>query len=155
MAGTDWIVGANKADAHLLHVDLKRDVPEFSYADLRMITETDVCPHCGKPVGLAKGIEVGHVFKLGTKYSKALNAIYLDENGKEQTIIMGCYGIGVSRVVAACIEQNNDRDGIVFPPPLAPFDLELINLDPKNADGVRQSGRTVRAALRSRTRRHA
>ena len=134
MAGTDWIVGANKADAHLLHVDLKRDVPEFSYADLRMITETDVCPHCGKPVGLAKGIEVGHVFKLGTKYSKALNAIYLDENGKEQTIIMGCYGIGVSRVVAACIEQNNDRDGIVFPPPLAPFDLELINLDPKNAD---------------------
>ena len=77
---------------------------------------------------------MGHVFKLGTKYSTALNAIYLDENGKEQTIIMGCYGIGVSRVVAACIEQNNDGDGIAFPPPLAPFDLELLNLDPKNAD---------------------
>ena len=93
-----------------------------------------LCPRCGKPVAFAKGIEVGHVFKLGTKYSTALNAIYLDENGKEQTIIMGCYGIGVSRVVAACIEQNNDGDGIPFPPPLAPFDLELLNLDPKNAD---------------------
>ena len=93
-----------------------------------------LCPRCGKPVAFAKGIEVGHVFKLGTKYSTALNAIYLDENGKEQTIIMGCYGIGVSRVVAACIEQNNDGDGIAFPPPLAPFDLELLNLDPKNAD---------------------
>ncbi len=134
MAGTDWIVGGNKINTHLQHVDLERDVPEFAYADLRAITETDVCPHCGSPIGLAKGIEVGHVFKLGTKYSKALNAIYLDENGKEQTIIMGCYGIGVSRVVAACIEQNNDRDGIVFPPPLAPFDIELVNLDPKNAE---------------------
>ena len=134
MADTDWIAGANKADTHILHVDLKRDVPAFAYADLRSIAEGDVCPRCGKPVAFAKGIEVGHVFKLGTKYSTALNAIYLDENGKEQTIIMGCYGIGVSRVVAACIEQNNDGDGIAFPPPLAPFDLELLNLDPKNAD---------------------
>lgn len=96
-------------------MDLKRDVPAFAYADLRSIAEGDVCPRCGKPVAFAKGIEVGHVFKLGTKYSTALNAIYLDENGKEQTIIMGCYGIGVSRVVAACIEQNNDGDGIAFP----------------------------------------
>ena len=89
MAGTDWIAGANKADTHILHVDLKRDVPAFAYADLRSIAEGDVCPRCGKPVAFAKGIEVGHVFKLGTKYSNALNAIYLDENGKEQTIIMG------------------------------------------------------------------
>ena len=96
MADTDWIAGANKADTHILHVDLKRDVPAFAYADLRSIAEGDVCPRCGKPVAFAKGIEVGHVFKLGTKYSTALNAIYLDENGKEQTIIMGCYGIGVS-----------------------------------------------------------
>lgn len=134
MAGTDWIVGANKADTHLLHVDLKRDVPEFVYADLRVITENDVCPRCGSPVRLAKGIEVGHVFKLGVKYSQAMNAIFLDEKGREQVMIMGCYGIGVSRVVAACIEQNNDGDGIVFPPPLAPFDLHLINLDPKNEE---------------------
>lgn len=131
---TDWIVGANAADAHLIHVDLERDVPSFVYADLRSITEADTCPRCSKPIGLAKGIEAGHVFKLGTKYSTALNALYLDENGKEQTIIMGCYGIGVSRVVAACIEQNNDADGIVFPPPLAPFDLQILNLDPKSAD---------------------
>lgn len=88
MADTDWIAGANKADTHVLHVDLKRDVPAFAYADLRSIAEGDVCPRCGKPVAFAKGIEVGHVFKLGTKYSTALNAIYLDENGKEQTIIM-------------------------------------------------------------------
>lgn len=134
MAGTDWIVGANKADTHLLHVDLKRDVAEYVYADIRVITENDVCPRCGSPVQLAKGIEVGHVFKLGVKYSQAMNAIFLDENGREQVMIMGCYGIGVSRVVAACIEQNNDGDGIVFPPPLAPFDLHLINLDPKNAE---------------------
>lgn len=134
MAGTDWIVGANKADTHLLHVDLKRDVTEYDYADIRVITENDVCPRCGSPVQLAKGIEVGHVFKLGVKYSQAMNAIFLDENGREQVMIMGCYGIGVSRVVAACIEQNNDGDGIVFPPPLAPFDLHLVNLDPKNAE---------------------
>ncbi|MEG1610180.1 MAG: proline--tRNA ligase [Bilophila sp.] len=134
MGATDYIVGANAADAHLVHVDLERDVPDFVYSDLRAITATDTCPHCGKPIGLAKGIEAGHVFKLGTKYSTALNAIYLDENSTEQPIIMGCYGIGVSRVVAACIEQNNDADGIVFPPPLAPFDLQLLNLDPKNAD---------------------
>lgn len=132
--GTDWIVGANKADAHLLHVDLARDAGEPRYADLALITESDVCPRCGGAIGLARGIEVGHVFKLGIKYSKPMNAVFLDENGREQPIVMGCYGIGVSRVVAACIEQNNDEGGIVFPPPLAPLDLEILNLDPKNAD---------------------
>lgn len=136
IGGTDWIVGANKADAHLLHVDLTRDAGELQYADLALITESDVCPHCGGAIRLAKGIEVGHVFKLGVKYSKPLNAVFLDENGKEQPIVMGCYGIGVSRVVAACIEQNNDEGGILFPPPLAPFDLEVLNLDPKNPEAA-------------------
>lgn len=132
---TDWVTGANQADKHFLHVDLRRDISdEITYADLVLITEHDPCPKCGGQVYLTKGIEVGHVFKLGQKYSKPMNAVFLDENGKEQPMVMGCYGIGISRVVAACIEQNNDEHGIVFPPPLAPFDIELINLDPKNAE---------------------
>lgn len=128
----DWIAGANKKDMHVLHLSLPRDCKITKYADIRNAEEGDVCPRCGKPLELKKGIEVGHIFKLGTKYSEAMRAVYLDENGKENTIIMGCYGIGVSRVIAACIEQNNDENGIMFPPPLAPFEVIIINLDPKN-----------------------
>lgn len=130
-----WVTGANKADAHLLNVDLDRDAKVESYADLRMIEDTDPCPRCGKSVALTRGIEVGHVFKLGLKYSKAMNAVFLDENGKEQTMIMGCYGIGISRVLAAAIEQNNDKDGIRFPPPVAPCEAVVVCLDP-NAEDV-------------------
>lgn len=133
-SGNDWITGANKGDTHLRHVDLRRDAAATEYADLRMVTAQDRCPRCGGRMDLPKGIEVGHVFKLGLKYSRAMNATFLDENGREQTMIMGCYGIGVSRVVAACIEQNNDDGGIVFPPPLAPFEVVLLNLDVKNAE---------------------
>lgn len=133
-ASTGWVTGANKADTHLRDVDLDRDVPGLVYADLRDITDQDPCPHCGGRVSLARGIEVGHVFKLGVKYSEAMRAVFLDEEGREQLMIMGCYGIGVSRVVAACIEQNNDADGIVFPPPLAPFEVALLNLDPRKTD---------------------
>lgn len=131
---TDWIVGANKADAHLRNVSLERDASIEAYADLRMITVEDRCPRCGGPIELPKGIEVGHVFKLGLKYSQAMNATFLDENGKEQVMVMGCYGIGVSRVLAACIEQNNDADGIVFPAPIAPFEAALLLLDIKSAE---------------------
>lgn len=131
---TDWVTGANKGDTHLRHVDLQRDATVTAYADLRTITVADPCPHCGARIELPKGIEVGHVFKLGTKYSEAMKATFLDENGKEQIMIMGCYGIGVSRVVAACIEQNNDENGIIFPPSLAPYEVTLLNLDTKNAD---------------------
>lgn len=131
--GTDWIVGANKADTHLRHVDLGRDAHLCGYADLRCVTAEDVCPRCGGALELPQGIEVGHVFKLGTKYSQAMNANFLDENGRTLPMIMGCYGIGVSRVIAACIEQNHDANGIIFPPALSPFDLVLINLDPGNA----------------------
>lgn len=126
---TDWIVGANKADTHLKHVSFKRDVKLSGYADLRLITEEDACPKCGGNISLTRGIEVGHVFKLGTKYSEAMNCKYVDEQGKDQTMIMGCYGIGVSRVVASCIEQNHDADGIKFPPPIAPFEATILNLD--------------------------
>jgi prolyl-tRNA synthetase len=129
---TDWVTGANKGDAHLLHVDLKRDVKITAYADLRVVTAKDRCPKCSGPLDLPQGIEVGHVFKLGTKYSKAMNVTFLDENGKEQLMIMGCYGIGVSRIVAACIEQNNDENGILFPPPVAPFEVALLGLNMKD-----------------------
>lgn len=132
--GNDWITGANKGDTHLRHVNLRRDAAVTEYADLRVVTAQDVCPRCGGGLELPKGIEVGHVFKLGLKYSQAMHATFLDEKGTEQPMIMGCYGIGVSRVVAACIEQNNDEHGIVFPPPLAPFDVVLLNLDVRSAD---------------------
>jgi prolyl-tRNA synthetase len=128
----DVICGANAADAHIEHVDLERDAKITAYADLRQVAPGDVCPKCGAPLTFTKGIEVGHVFKLGLKYSKALNATFLDEAGKEQFMIMGCYGIGVSRIVAACIEQNNDEHGIVFPPPIAPFEVVLVHLNPKD-----------------------
>ncbi|MHC1789042.1 proline--tRNA ligase [Solidesulfovibrio sp.] len=129
---SDWIVGANAADAHMLHVDLGRDATIVSFIDLREVAPGDPCPKCGATLTFTKGIEVGHVFKLGRKYSEALNATFLDEAGKEQFMIMGCYGIGVSRIVASCIEQNNDAAGIVFPPPIAPFEVALINLSPKD-----------------------
>lgn len=132
--GTDYVVGANAADAHLKHVDLARDAAVTAWADLRVITSDDQCPRCGGRMELTRGIEVGHIFMLGLKYSEAMHAVFLDENGKEQTMIMGCYGIGVSRVAAAAIEQNHDENGIVFPPPVAPFECVLLNLDPRSEE---------------------
>ena len=131
---TDYVVGANAADAHIKHVDLVRDVAVTAWADMRAITAQDQCPRCAGRMELAKGIEVGHIFMLGLKYSEAMHAVFLDENGKEQTMIMGCYGIGVSRVAAAAIEQNHDENGIVFPPPVAPFECVLLNLDPRSEE---------------------
>ncbi|MBQ9451915.1 MAG: proline--tRNA ligase [Desulfovibrio sp.] len=130
--GVDYVTGANAQDSHCMHVDLNRDVTVTAWADLRMITAHDACPRCGGHLELTRGIEVGHVFMLGCKYSDAMHATYLDENGREQTMIMGCYGIGVSRVAAAAIEQNHDEQGIVFPPAIAPADCVLLNLDPRN-----------------------
>ncbi len=128
-----WVTGANAADAHFADVSLSRDAGVTEYFDIRKIEPGDPCPKCGGVMEFPRGIEVGHVFKLGTKYSQALKAVYLDENGKEQLMIMGCYGIGVTRVLAACIEQNHDEHGIVFPPPVAPFHVALLCLDPKDA----------------------
>ena len=134
-ACNDWIAGANKTDKHVRHLSLIRDVElPIEYVDLRNAVAGDPCPECGKPLEIKRGIEVGHIFKLGTKYSEALRATFLDENGKERIIVMGCYGIGVSRVVAACIEQNFDNDGIKFPPQLAPYDAQIVCLDPKDAE---------------------
>ncbi len=149
MTSTAYVVGANKSDTHYKNVDLKRDCSITKYADLRLITEGDSCPECGAPIRLERGIEVGHIFKLGTKYSEKLNAKYIDENGQENLMIMGCYGIGVSRVVAACIEQNHDDYGISFPPPLAPFDIALLNLDIENED-VNTKAEEIYAYLQQR-----
>ncbi|THB68351.1 MAG: proline--tRNA ligase, partial [Desulfovibrio sp.] len=98
------------------------------------VTQSDPCPKCSGSLEFTKGIEVGHVFKLGQKYSEAMQAKYLDENGKDQLMVMGCYGIGVSRVVAACIEQNHDEYGIIFPPALAPYEVVILNLSPKDEE---------------------
>lgn len=125
-----WVAGANKADAHFINVSLARDAAVTEYADIRSIKPGEPCPRCGGMVETMRGIEIGHVFKLGLKYSEALKAIYLDENGKERHIVMGCYGIGVSRAVAACIEQNHDGCGISFPPPVAPYQATFVCLDP-------------------------
>jgi len=129
---TDWVAGANAADAHVKHLSLGRDCAVERYADLRVIEPTDACPECGAPIEFTKGIEVGHVFKLGLKYSAKMEATFLDENGKTQPMVMGCYGIGVSRIVASAIEQNNDENGCCFPPSIAPFEVCLISLGGKD-----------------------
>jgi prolyl-tRNA synthetase len=109
------VMGANREDYHVKNANLGRDYGVKAFADLRIIKESDSCPRCEKPVRFARGIEVGHVFKLGTKYSKAMKATFLDRDGKEKFMIMGCYGIGVGRTVAAAIEQQNDAQGILIP----------------------------------------
>ncbi len=129
---TDWVAGGNKADTHVRHLSLSRDCEVEQYVDLRVITETDPCPECGAAIEFTKGIEVGHVFKLGAKYSEKMGATFLDENGKDQVLVMGCYGIGISRIVASAIEQNYDENGCIFPPSIAPFEVCLISLGGKD-----------------------
>ncbi len=130
----DAVVGANKADAHLVHVEAFRDFQIDAIADLRNVSAGDPCPRCdGGRLSIVRGIEVGHVFRLGTKYSETMKAVYLDQDGKERAINMGCYGIGVSRIVAAAVEQNHDAKGIIWPAPLSPFAAHLIPLSDKPA----------------------
>jgi prolyl-tRNA synthetase len=128
----NFTVGANEKNYHMQHVNLGRDFKVSQVGDLRQITEDDPCPECSGGLELTRGIEVGHIFKLGDSYSKALKATFQDSNSEEQNFIMGCYGIGVSRTVAAAIEQNHDENGIIFPLPLAPFQAIILNHDPKN-----------------------
>ncbi len=126
--------GANEKDVHLVDVVPGRDFIPEGYADLRMVREGDPCPRCGGTLRFSRGIEVGHVFRLGTKYSEAMRAVYLDEGGKERVAVMGCYGIGVGRTAAAAIEQNHDDDGIVWPISIAPFEVAVIPVNVKQAD---------------------
>jgi prolyl-tRNA synthetase len=126
------VAGANERDYHLQHLTPARDIPNVAYSDIRSVTEGDLCPHCQHSLAFTKGIEVGHVFKLGTKYSEALGANYLDDTGKSQPIIMGCYGIGVSRTLAAIVEQNHDASGIIWPASIAPYSIHLITISMKD-----------------------
>ncbi len=126
--------GANEKDAHLVDVVPGRDFSPEGYADLRVVSAGDPCPRCGGELRFSRGIEVGHVFRLGTKYSEAMRAVCLDADGREQVIAMGCYGIGVGRTAAAAIEQNHDGDGIVWPISIAPFEVAVIPVNVKNAD---------------------
>ncbi|MCC6543242.1 MAG: hypothetical protein IT392_01915, partial [Nitrospirae bacterium] len=126
----NFIVGGNEKDLHLINVNLSRDFTPDHFVDVRNAAEGDGCPRCdaGRLV-IVRGIEVGHTFKLGTKYSEAMGATYLDANGSPQSIIMGCYGIGIGRTMAAAIEQNHDKDGIIWPPSIAPFSIIILPLN--------------------------
>lgn len=127
------VCGANEEDHHYKNVNPKRDFGDVIVADIRLIQAGDPCPHCGAPVKMTHGIEVGQVFKLGTKYSRALGAMFLDENGKEKPLIMGCYGIGVSRTMAAAIEQFHDEHGIIWPAAIAPYEAIVVPINAKDA----------------------
>jgi prolyl-tRNA synthetase len=127
------VIGANEPDMHFQNANPGRDFIIERFVDLRNVQTGDQCARCDKGrLEMSRGIEVGHVFKLGTKYSTALNATYLDTDGKEQVIFMGCYGIGISRTIAAAIEQNHDENGIIFPLPIAPFHCSVVALNTKD-----------------------
>lgn len=129
------VAGANRADAHYVNVCPGRDFPVADVADIRLVTAGDPCPRCGEAMQTVRGIEVGQVFKLGEKYSRLMGAYYLDEQGVKRPMVMGCYGIGVSRTMAAAVEQNHDADGIVWPVSLAPFHAVVL---PVNSQDARQ-----------------
>ena len=125
----NFITGANKADAHYLNVNVERDFKPTQVADVRYAVEGDKCHKCGAELNIRHGIEIGHVFKLGTKYSKKLGAAFLDEHGEKHPAIMGCYGIGINRIIAAAIEMSNDDKGIIWPPGIAPYHVEVLPLN--------------------------
>jgi prolyl-tRNA synthetase len=145
----NFVAGANKKDAHLINVNIDRDFETKEFGDFRMITETDGCPACGKPIQIKQAIEVGHTFKLGTKYSDALGAKFLDKDGTEHAAIMGCYGIGVNRIMASLIETSNDKDGIIWPLTIAPYSIIItaLNMEDKKVREVSEDihGKLIRA----------
>ncbi|HYF01420.1 MAG TPA: proline--tRNA ligase, partial [Planctomycetota bacterium] len=125
------VVGANRRDVHLKHVNVHRDFKPEVVADLRMAVPGDPCPRCGGTLGFTQGIEVGHVFKLGTRYSAKMNCQYLDDKGQLHPMVMGCYGIGVNRILAAAVENHHDEGGILWPKQLAPYQVQIVSLDHK------------------------
>jgi prolyl-tRNA synthetase len=133
----NFAAGANESGVHLVDVNWERDVDAPEFRDLVTVVEGDPCPQCGAPLAMSRGIEVGHVFKLGDKYSVAMKCEFTDEAGGQQPMIMGCYGLGIGRTVAAAIEQNHDADGIIWPLPLAPFEILVIALNPNDPDTAR------------------
>lgn len=145
---TDCVAGGNQIDMHYVGVNPGRDFLIEHTADLRNVVAGDCCPRCESgSMEVWRGIEVGHVFKLGTKYSEKLGATYLDADGREQTVVMGCYGIGIGRTVAASIEQNHDENGIIFPIPLAPFHCAVVALNPGKDPDVLAAAEGISARL--------
>ncbi|MBP1762376.1 MAG: Prolyl-tRNA synthetase, partial [Firmicutes bacterium] len=125
-------------------INLGRDFVPEKIIDVRNAEAGDICPHCGGTLKSTRGIEAGHIFKLGTKYSDAMEATYRDQNGQDQAIVMGCYGIGVSRTMAAAVEQKNDADGIVWPLPIAPYQLIIVPVNSKKEEQMEVAERLYR-----------
>ena len=142
-----WACGANEIDYHFTGACPDRDFKVDEWADLVTVLAGDPCPHCGKPLAAARGIEVSQVFQLGTKYSEAMGATFMDEDGREKPLIMGCYGVGVSRTLAAIVEQHNDENGIIWPVSVAPYEVSVIPLDPKKEDCAKATDRLVQELL--------
>jgi len=134
----NMVSGANKNDYHISGIDFDRDLSNIKYYDIHYVQEGDLCVNCKSPLRVVKAIELGHIFKLGTKYSEALGAKFLDEKGEEHPIVMGSYGIGVERIIACLIEQNHDEKGIIWPKEIAPFQVHLIGVNMKN-DEIRST----------------
>jgi prolyl-tRNA synthetase len=147
LAAADFVCGANEADAHLAGVNWGRDLPEPEAADLRNVQPGDPSPDGQGRLNIARGIEVGHIFQLGRKYSESMGALVLDADGQEQSMVMGCYGIGVTRLVAAAIEQNFDARGIVWPEPIAPFQVALVPMNMHKSDAVRAAAESLYQGL--------
>jgi prolyl-tRNA synthetase len=147
LVAADFVCGANATDAHLCGVNWGRDLPEAVAADLRNVVAGDPSPSGRGQLRIVRGIEVGHIFQLGRKYSSAMSATVLDEAGKATTMLMGCYGIGVTRIVAAAIEQNHDERGIIWPEPLAPFQVVLVPLNMPKSARLRERAESLYSAL--------
>ena len=130
---SNFIVGANDTGYHYENVNYERDFNGI-VGDYKLVAEGDMCPRCGSPINIRRGVEVGHIFKLGTKYSESMGANYLDENGKEKPLVMGCYGIGINRTVAAIIEQHHDENGILWPMAVAPYKVIVMPANVKNEE---------------------
>jgi len=148
-AMADFVCGANEVDMHLTGVNFGRDLEEPVTVDLRNVVEGDPVPGGKGTLKIARGIEVGHIFQLGTKYSKAMGATVLDQDGNEAVMAMGCYGIGVTRIVGAAIEQNNDDRGIIWPDPMTPFDVILVPINMHRSEAVREASEALYAELQA------
>ena len=138
--GGNFVVGANRPDTHYRNANYPRDFDADLITDIALTEPGHKCANCGAELEFTRGVEVGHIFKLGTFFSEALGAYYLDQEGQQQPITMGCYGIGVGRLLAAAIEQNHDARGIVFPPPIAPYDVHLVALNMSNEAVAQAAG---------------
>ena len=144
---SDFVCGANEADMHYKGTNFDRDIEVGETVDIRNVVAGDPTPGGKGTLSIARGIEVGHIFQLGDKYSQAMGATVQDPEGKNRTMAMGCYGIGITRIVGAAIEQNHDDNGIIWPGPLAPFDVVLVPINLQRSDAVRESAEALYAEL--------